>query len=174
MRSTIVLLALLATVVSSSSAQRDKARPPAERDTTPLAMPQDKPSPAPGRSASNVRESIKKLENERNEAISHSDTATLDRMTADDYTIIDLFGRLRTKSEIIQSFKSGAIKIPSRTIDDLIVRVYGNTAIVTGRVTQKGVADGKDTSGQYRFTRIYVRGKSGWQSVAAQETRVAQ
>lgn len=159
MRRPIVLLALLATMVTSYLwAQQDKTPPAHQR----------------GASASNVQESIKKIEMERNEAISHSDTATLDRMTADDYTIIDLFGRLRTKSEIIQGFKSGAIKFTSRSVDDLNVRVYGNTAVVTGRVTQQATVDGKDANGQHRFTRVYVRGKSGWQSVTAHETRIAQ
>jgi ketosteroid isomerase-like protein len=95
-----------------------------------------------------------KLEHQRNEAIIKGDAAALDRMTADDYTFITLRGELRTKSEIVQGFKSGSFHYDSRTISELNVRVYGNTAIVTGRSNQSGKENGKDYSGDYRFTRV--------------------
>jgi ketosteroid isomerase-like protein len=122
---------------------------------------------------SSVQEELKKLENERNTAITKSDTAALERTTSDDYTLINLSGQLRNKSQLMQSFKTGDIKITSREIDDVNVRVYGNTAVVTGHVTQKGKGEGKDITGQYRFTRVYVKQKGTWQSVAAQETRIS-
>ena len=115
---------------------------------------------------------IKALEDERNRAILNGDAATLERMTSEDYTFITLRGELRTKSEIVKGFQSGSFKYDSRTISDLNVRVYGNTAIVTGRATQKGSERGKDYSGDYRFTRVYVKQKGRWMTVALQTTRI--
>lgn len=124
--------------------------------------------------APSAEEEIRSLENERNVAILNGDAAALDRMTADDYTFITLRGELRTKSEIVKGFRSGSFKYESRQISDLNIRVYGNTAVVTGRSNQKGVENGKDYSGDYRFTRMYVRQNGRWLTVALQATAIRQ
>ena len=119
-----------------------------------------------------TEEQIKSIEEERNRAILSGDAATLDRMTAEDYTFITLRGELRTKAEIVKGFQSGAFKYESRTISELKVRVYGDTAVVTGLSTQKGEEDGKDYSGDYRFTRVYVKDTGHWITVALQTTPI--
>ena len=70
----------------------------------------------------------------------------------------------------MEGFKSGKIKFESRELSDLEVRVYGNTAVVTGQVKQKSTNDGADTSGENRFTRVYVKQNGRWVSVANQAT----
>ena len=50
--------------------------------------------------------------------------------------------------------------------------MYGNTAVVTGQVNQKSTNDGADTSGQNRFTRVYVKQNGRWISVANQATAI--
>jgi hypothetical protein len=124
------------------------------------------------RSDNSVVERIRSLEEERNQAIIHGDAAALDRMTSDDYTFITLRGELRTKAEIVRDFRSGAIKYQSRQISDLNIRVYGNSAVVTGRAIQKGMENGKDYSGDYWFTRVYVNQDGRWQTVALQTTLI--
>ncbi|HEX7961814.1 MAG TPA: nuclear transport factor 2 family protein, partial [Terriglobales bacterium] len=94
---------------------------------------------------SNVADEIKKLEQQRNEAILKGDTATLDKLTSDDYTNTTAQGKVEKKAEIMDGFKSGKIKFDSRELSDLDVRVYGNTAVVTGEVNQKATNNGVDT-----------------------------
>ena len=126
-----------------------------------------------GKSAADAsREEIRALETARNEAIVHGDAAALERMTSDDYTFITLRGELRTKAEIVKGFSTGAFKYASREISDLNIRVYGDSAVVTGRSTQKGAENGKDYSGDYRFTRVYVKQNGRWLTVALQATLV--
>jgi ketosteroid isomerase-like protein len=119
-----------------------------------------------------VKREILNLEEARNQAVLNGDVTALDRMTSDDYTFITLRGELRTKSDILKGFASGSFHYESRQISDLNVRVYGNTAIVTGRSAQKGMENGKDYSGDYRFTRVYVKEKGLWLSVALQTTLI--
>ncbi len=115
---------------------------------------------------------IRKLEEERNEAIVRGDAAVLERLTSDDYTFVTLRGEMRSKAEIIRDFRSGAAKYQSRTISDLNIRVYGDAAVVTGRAVQKGAENGKDYSGDYWFTRVYVRRNGRWTTVALQTTAI--
>ena len=119
-----------------------------------------------------AKEEIRALEAARNEAIVHGDAAALESMTSDDYTFVTLRGELRTKAEIVKGFSTGAFKYESREISGLKVRVYGNAAVVTGRSSQKGTEDGKDYSGAYRFTRVYVKQDGRWLTVALQATLI--
>jgi len=125
-----------------------------------------------GSSGAKAKDEILQLERERNQAILHGDAATLERMTADDYTFITLRGELRTKAEIVQGFKSGSFHYDSREISELNVRLYGATAVVTGRSNQRGKENGKDYSGDYRFTRVYSKQGGRWQTVALQTTLI--
>jgi hypothetical protein len=117
-------------------------------------------------------EAIRLLEEERNQAILHGDAATLDRMTSNDYTFVTLRGEMLTKAAIVQNFRSGAAKYQSREISDLNIRVYGDSAVVTGRAIQKGAENGKDYSGDYWFTRVYVNQRGRWITVALQTTLI--
>jgi ketosteroid isomerase-like protein len=127
-----------------------------------------------GSTPTSATDEIKALEEARNQAVLHGDVAALDRMTSDDYTFITLRGELRSKSDILKGFSSGSFKYESRQIFDLNVRVYGDTAVVTGRSVQKGVENGKDYSGAYWFTRVYVKQKDRWITVALQTTLIQQ
>ena len=119
-----------------------------------------------------VQQEIKKLEEERNQAILKGDFAVIERMTSDDYTFVTLRGEMRTKAEIVSGFKSGSFKYQSRTISDLNVRVYGDAAVVTGKSIQKGSENGKDYSGDYWFTRVYTKQDGRWVTVALQTTPI--
>ena len=117
-------------------------------------------------------EAIRLLEEERNQAILHGDAVALERMTSDDYTFVTLRGEMLTKAAIVHNFRSGAAKYQSREISDLNIRVYGNSAVVTGRAVQKGAENGKDYSGDYWFTRVYVNQGGHWTTVALQTTLI--
>jgi uncharacterized protein (TIGR02246 family) len=118
------------------------------------------------------KEEIRALENKRNEAILKGDAVTLARMTSDDYTFITLRGELRTKAEIVKGFSSGTFKYDSREISDLNIRIFGDAAVVTGLARQHGAENGKDYSGDYRFTRVYAKQDGHWLTVALQTTRI--
>ncbi len=119
-----------------------------------------------------AKQTILQLEEERNRAIVNGDAAALERMTSDDYTFITLHGELRTKAEIVKGFRSGSFHYDNRRISDLNVRVYGESAVVTGRSVQSGRENGKDYSGDYRFTRVYVKRNGNWRTVALQTTLI--
>ncbi len=115
---------------------------------------------------------IKKIENDRVAAVVKGDWAKLEKETSDDYTLININGQMSTKSQMIDGFKSGQIKLSQDEISDMNVRLYGNVAVVTGKATVKGVMGGKDVDGQAMYTRVYVKKGGHWQSVALQQTAV--
>jgi ketosteroid isomerase-like protein len=114
------------------------------------------------------------LVNERDQAVGRGDTAAIDRIYADDYVATSASGLVRTKAQVIEDFKTGALKIESITSDEINVRVHGDTAIVTGRMTTKGLDRGRDVSGQNRFTQVYLRRNGRWQITAFHYSRIGQ
>jgi len=52
------------------------------------------------------------------------------------------------------------------------VRVFGNTAVVTGTDTEKSSYKGKDTSGKYVWTDVFVQRNGRWQAAASQSVKV--
>jgi ketosteroid isomerase-like protein len=117
-------------------------------------------------------QAIRQLLNEISVALGRGDTAALDRIYADDYTLVNESGVVTTKAPRLAAIKSGELKYESVTFDEVNVRMYGNTAVVTYRVTSKGQFKGQDIGGQFRATSTYVKIKGRWQLVAAQVTRI--
>jgi ketosteroid isomerase-like protein len=123
--------------------------------------------------AQDVEEQLKKLEIDRADAVVKSDVGRLDKQTSDDYMLITMNGRVSDKSQMLDGFKSGQSKLTTEDLSDLKVRVYGNTAVVTGKADIKGTLGGQDATGLIFFTRVYVKKDGRWQSVSLQQTRIS-
>ena len=111
-----------------------------------------------------------KIENGWSNAVVKRDGPALQQLYADEYLYTDSDGVVRNKTQDIADVTSGRAKIASFLLDDLKVHVYGETAVVTGRNTLKGTFEGKDISGSYRFTDVFVKRAGRWQAVATQSS----
>jgi ketosteroid isomerase-like protein len=128
--------------------------------------------PAQQKSGS-VEQELLKLEQDWNNAIIRSDWAFLDSIWADDSTETDSEGVIWTKAQSLASLKSGGEIVTSMVPDDMKVRVYGDAAVVTGRLTMKSTFMGKDNSDERRWTDTWIRKAGRWQCVATQSSKVA-
>jgi ketosteroid isomerase-like protein len=122
----------------------------------------------------NDEQAIRQLLNEISTALGRNDAAALDRIYADDYTLVNESGVLTTKAPRLAAIKSGELKYESVGFDEVNVRLYGNTAVATYRVTSKGQLKGQEIGGQFRATSTYMKMKGRWQLVAAQVTRITE
>ena len=115
---------------------------------------------------------LTKLVNDLNAAIVKPDIAFLERVLAKDYVHYRPHGNVETRAQYLEDRKSGSVDFDSLVADEIKVRVYGDTAIVTYRSTAKG----KDPDGaideQRRWTRIFVRKNGQWQLVHSQGTTI--
>src|SRR6202008_4953647 len=114
----------------------------------------------------NVEQAIRQLDQERIQAQIGADRMALDRIYADDFIGVGPSGTVRTKSQVISDFTSGDLKFQSITTDDVQVRVYGNTAVETGRSTMIGQDKGQTVPRDTRFTRVWVKEQGRWRLVA--------
>jgi uncharacterized protein (TIGR02246 family) len=113
-----------------------------------------------------VEQAIRQLDNERIQAQIGADALALDRIYADDFIGVGPSGTVRTKAQVISDFTSADLKFQSITTDDVQVRVYGNTAVETGRSTMIGQDKGQTVPRDTRFTRVWVKQQGRWRLVA--------
>jgi len=121
---------------------------------------------------SDIPAAIERADKTFAEAMVRSDLVTLANTYGDDYVFTDPAARVSHKAELLDSFRSGVIKIHSQEISDVQVNVYGDVAVETGKLVSQATRDGKDSGGTFRFTRVWVNRNGHWQTVAFQETRV--
>jgi hypothetical protein len=101
--------------------------------------------------------------------------ATLDKYSADDFMLIQGNGAVLTKAETSDGYRSGKSGYQKMDLSDVKVRIYGNTAVVTGIVTYIGELAGlKNTGIPARFTRVFVKWNGAWKQVLNQNTRITQ
>ena len=113
-----------------------------------------------------VEQVIRQLDHERIQAQIGANAVALDRIYADDFIGIGPSGTVRTKPQVISDFTSGDLKFQSITTEDVRVRVYGNTAVETGRSTMIGQDRGKAVPRDNRFTRVWIKEVGRWRLVA--------
>ena len=116
-----------------------------------------------------IRE-VLEMERQAKDASLHRDADFSQRTLADDYVAITPLGMVTTKQDSVTARKSGQLRYETINVTDMVVRVYGDTAIVTARADVKGHQLGEDFSGPYRYTRVWVRRSGHWQTVSYQAT----
>jgi uncharacterized protein (TIGR02246 family) len=100
-------------------------------------------------------------------AIAKRDEAVLDDLFAEDFVGTTPDGTVLTKRDVIASLFSPAYDIDEFNNVDIQVRMYGDAAVVVARGVVRGRYQGKDASGQFRYTRVWVRQGRQWSVVAA-------
>lgn len=98
------------------------------------------------------------------------DCAGWGALLADDWSVTHIDAQVITKPQALEMCRTGPPV--TSTVDELAVRVYGDTAIVTGR-TRASTAGAPAQSVTLRFTDVFVRRDGRWIVVASHATRVA-
>ena len=147
------LLAMLV-ALPAMSAQRSTVRPRTLFDSGDQAV---------------IREIIE-MERQAKEASLRRDADFSQKTLAEDYVAITPLGQVTTKQDTVSARKSGQLRYETINVTDMVIRIYGDTAVVTARAEVKGHQLGEDFSGPYRYTRVWVRRTGHWQAVSYQAT----
>jgi ketosteroid isomerase-like protein len=131
------------------------------------------PAGAPGSEASeDVEKKIMQLERDWGDALAKRDLAALGRILGDDHSVITKDGSVLTKAQELAKHGQSADELFD--FEPMKVRVFGDTAVVTGGHREKSQYQGRDTSGHYRWMDVFVKRDGRWQAVASELTRVEE
>ena len=117
---------------------------------------------------SEVEKEIDKVQQEWMDAVKRQDAFALDRMIADDFLIAgeSLAGKLGDKKMYVADLlASGAVENGSASFDRIMLRAYGNTAIVNSIFQFEVTIEGKEHSGKFLTTAVWVKNGDQWQYV---------
>jgi uncharacterized protein (TIGR02246 family) len=139
------------------------------------------------RQAASLRESqtgavmpVEKIEDEQqilalheagDKALMSADLAALAQIFADDYVQYNEAGKAFTKQDVLNNFRSGAIRYPSIVSTGRKIRVFGDTAVVHGSESDEVEADGKRFSVRYVYLDVLRKRDGVWKLVASQLAR---
>ena len=109
-----------------------------------------------------------------NELRMKPDVDGLDRILADDWMLTHSDGRVQYKADYLDELRTSTRRNQGIGKEDLRVRRYGDTMVVTGTSVQSGVSNGVPWSGRFRFTRVWVQRDDAWKMIASHSSRMAE
>ena len=130
-------------------------------------------SPARGEdNKADTASELKALDAKLTDAFKAGNFEMLGKYFDSDYILVDPRGGLHNKTQHLKHLNNGTAKFKDLNETDVKVRVFGDTAVVTGLLQVTGKVEDKDVSAEYRWTRVYNKSGDMWRCVLEQHTYV--
>ena len=123
---------------------------------------------APRASTDADDQAVAALDTQYQAAVAKGDAAAIDRILADDFVLVTGKGKVFTKADLLNEARGGKTVYEKQEDSSQKVRVWGDTAVVTALLWEKGTEDGKPFDYRLWFSDTYVRTPSGWRYVFGQ------
>jgi hypothetical protein len=108
-----------------------------------------------------------------NELRQRSDVAGLDKLLDPGFVLVHSDGRVQYKADYIEELRNKTRVNGQIQNQDVVIREYGDMAVVNGVSVQSAVSNGKPWSGRFRFTRVWVKRDGAWVMVSSHSSRIA-
>jgi hypothetical protein len=118
-------------------------------------------------------EEVRRLDEEITVATWTGDAEWFERNLSDDYVFISPSGTRRTKTDVIRELATTGMKMEPYDPREVQVRIYGDAAVVTGRMLQRFTLGGIRYANDLRYTDVYVKRKGKWWMVSGHTSNVA-
>jgi len=117
-------------------------------------------------------QAIGKLEDEMRIAILKGTAGWWVEHLSEGYTGTDFQGKVTNRDQTIELQRSTDLIYDTWNLSDRAVHTFnGDTVIVTGKVTVEGTYRGQSLSGDFQFTRVWVKNGLVWELAASQYTK---
>jgi ketosteroid isomerase-like protein len=127
---------------------------------------------APAAVGSSSADELRQIENDWSAALKAKDADKLSEILADGWVGIEWNGKTLDKAGALAELKIPGNSLDTMEMGPMKVRFFGGAAVVTGSNTEKGTENGKDTSGKYVWTDVFVKQDGKWRAVSSQSTKV--
>jgi ketosteroid isomerase-like protein len=105
---------------------------------------------------------LTRLESVWNQAHLRGDAAALDKLWSEDLFVTVPDMPVMNKEESLAIWKSGKLKFDIYRTSDIRIRVYGDSAVVTGQLVRIRDTNSTEFEDDWRFTKVYVRRQGKW------------
>ena len=117
-----------------------------------------------------MEEELLKVEKGFVDAIAKNDLEAIERFVTDDWIIINADGGIIHRERFLGVIESAALTHEMMESDDMRVRVYGDSAVVSALTRSKGKFMGQEFTTHERSTDVFVRRDGQWRCVLTQLT----
>lgn len=108
---------------------------------------------------------LKKAVHDYDEAQIKGNRAELQRLIADDYTLLNSGGKVQDKAQLIADYTAPGFKLEPFVVEQPIEKVWSDGAVMGGVATLRGVDGGKPFSVTLQFSDIWAKRKGVWQVI---------
>lgn len=119
----------------------------------------------------NDEQQILALHEAGDKALMSADQAVLTRIFADDYVQDNEVGKAFTKQDVLNNFRTGAIRYPSIVSTGRKIRLLGDLAVVHGSESDEVESGGKRFAVRYVYLDVLQKRDGEWKLVASQLAR---
>jgi uncharacterized protein (TIGR02246 family) len=105
---------------------------------------------------------IRQLGQDMGNAMVAGDIDKLNQIYADDWATVTSSGKVVTKENLLNDFKSFHDKLVWFENGPIDVQVYGDVAVANGTVKERRIRDGKDTSGEFAYVDLLKKRAGKW------------
>ena len=115
---------------------------------------------------------LRNLERELNRAIAQRDARRVDEMLSDDWVLITGTGRMKSKQDVLAEIALPDLEFQHNDTRDVMVRVWGDTAVLTGTLHQRYPLRGQQQDVTLRYTDTWTRAGDSWRQVSGHASRL--
>ncbi len=124
------------------------------------------------RRAQSDQQVLIKLEQDWDFAFHHKDVAFIEGVLAPEFVATYAEGQRADRDTEIKNAREFNQQVDSSVLDDFVVHVYGDTAVVLFTQKLTGPSKGRTLTLTFRYMDVFVLRDGRWQCVASQSTRV--
>jgi ketosteroid isomerase-like protein len=121
-------------------------------------------------SRADAEKAVANLDTEYQAAVKKNDAATMNRILADDFVLVTGSGNTYDKADLLTEARSARVQYELQDDSEQKVRVWGDTAVITAKLREKGTEEGRPFDKTVWFSDTYVRTSSGWRYVFGQSS----
>lgn len=121
---------------------------------------------------SKLEEALKLQADAWDVAIVNKDRRAIAANMADSFMLIDSDGGTADKEQFVQNIVAEDLSINPYTVNDFKIRIYENTALLTGTTDMYGTHKGRPFTSHYRYLDTYVNDNGTWKVVHVQTTPI--
>ena len=121
--------------------------------------------------AADLPPDLAKAVKDYDEAQIHGNKAELQRLVADDYTLVNSSGRIQSKAALIADYTAPGYKIEPFEIQQPVEKVWNDGAVMGGVVDLRGMDGGKPFAVKLRFADIWAKRNGKWQVIYTHVSR---
>lgn len=112
-----------------------------------------------------TEEELSQVCNNWDEAIAKNDVIAIGKFMASDWVIIGTEGGITPKASFLEFIETGDLVHTSMKFEDVRIKVYESSAIVTSKGTSSGNYKGRPFSYFEWSTNVFIRSQDGWRCV---------